>query len=457
MTTEPGPREPLIAEAGADRHRSLRNRNLTANIVFGLLGRVSSSAISLLLVPLLINFLGVDRYGVYMTITAVTGWIGIGTLGLGKGLNNAVIEAHSRGDEAAARRNIASLWAGLGALMLVTAVVLGTAFPFVPWASIFPSNLPESELKLTVLVTFSLTIVGLFLSPVFVIFSAYQNERKSTVFSVTRNATGLLAIGIAVALGTGMAGYALVAGLLATGVNVAAAGYLLFWDRPHLRPRRGDASLTLVKAVLVPSLTFFFIDLAAILAFQIDKFLVLQFTTAADVARFDLASRLFLLAFSVYQIVLGPLWPALGDALGRGDRPWARRLLRRTATLAATLMGMLTIGSLAFGDVALRIWTLRADSSPGWRVFLPLGLYFIARAVTDCHSVTLFALNRQREVLFSAVAHGILCLVLGIVLGRSYGMVGVAWSNALSFLATSAWWVPIRAWQALRDPPGSHV
>jgi O-antigen/teichoic acid export membrane protein len=438
-----------VAAAGdeGDPHREARNRKLTRNVAVGLAGRVANVLLALATVPLLLKLLGTEGYGIYVTITAAMAFIQLGIVGAGKGLVNTLVAAHARGDEVEARRTLWSFWAGLGAVALAMGALAAAAFPLVPWSAVFPAagGIAAGEISRTVGIAIAFTLVALVFSPVGYVLSAYQDERKSTVWTVIRNAATLAAVSLVWVTGPSMSRVALATGLATTGANLAAMGWLLARNKPFLRPRRGDVHWDHLSRSLGPTLTFFAIDVSALLAYQTDKLLILHFAGATAVAAFELASIPFLLAQSVFGVVLMPMWPALGDAVRRGDQSWARIALARLARWSTLGMAGFVLLAAAVGPEAIRLWTGSGDAAPGRALLVLVGTYYAVRTFTECHTIVLFSLDRQRELVPSIAANGVLTVALGIVLGRAYGILGVVVATVIALAVTQAVAVPRRA------------
>ena len=437
-----GPSEPSLRD-----HRVERNRRLSRNVRVGIAGRAANALLALATVPILIRLLGAERYGIYVTITVVLGWIQLGIFGTGKGLVNTLIGAHARGDEAEARRSLWSFWAGLAAVVGGVGLLAAAVFPFIPWTVVFPlpAGITERELSATIALSLVFTLLALALSPVTYVFSAYQDDHKATAFSVVRNGATLAALGAVFAAGASMPRVALAVGSANLAASLGGVVWLLARDKPFLRARAGDVRWDHLRRAVGPTLTFFTIDAAALLAYQADKLLILQFAGARAVAAFEMASIPFLLAQSVFGVVLQPMWPALGDAVRRGDESWARGALGRLARWST--LGMLGVTALAVaaGPAAIRIWAGTPEVVPARTLLALVGAYYVVRTFTECHTIVLFSLDRQREMVLAVIANGVLTVALGIALGRAYGLPGVALSNVLALTATQAIAVPMRA------------
>ena len=75
-----------------------RNRMLTTNILFSGILKIISLLTSLLIVPITINYLNNEVYGIWMTISSMLFWISTFDIGLGNGMRNYLTKAISEKD-----------------------------------------------------------------------------------------------------------------------------------------------------------------------------------------------------------------------------------------------------------------------------------------------------------------------------------------------------------------------
>ena len=421
------------------------------NVIAGGAGKFISGLLTFISVPLLLKILGRDGYGLFVSITAVAGWAGLGMFGIGKGLMNVLIESRTRDDVVHARRMVASLWLGLLIILGALALGLASIFSVVPWNAVFAINnaVLGHKVKTAVALTMASMLINLLLSPTSTIQSAYQEETKGASWAVIRSAANLAAILTAWRLGLHIVGVSLLTGVGSVAVSIAYVWWMFAVDKPFLMPRWGDPSVSFFFKVLPDSFSFFLIDIAAVLAFQFDKFVLLHYGGPGQVARFEVATRPFLLASMSLGLLLTPLWPAIGEAVHRGDPRWAKKVVLKVAYSSAALMAVLALVMVAAGGLIVRLWTGRTDVTPGALLFGMIGAYFVVKAWTDTQTVVLYGLGGQRRMLWVALIHGATTLVLSLVLGRLYGIYGVASASLLGFLLTASWYVTLQTKRTL--------
>ena len=91
-------------------------RSVKAKKQFGysFIVKAMSIAIGLAFVPLLLNVLDAERYGIWLTISSIITWFTFFDIGLGNGLRNKLAEAIATGKEELARVYVSTTYAILG-------------------------------------------------------------------------------------------------------------------------------------------------------------------------------------------------------------------------------------------------------------------------------------------------------------------------------------------------------
>ena len=67
----------------------LVKRHISLNFVY----KALAIGLSYLLVPLTINYLNIEQYGIWMTLLSIMSWVAFFDIGLGTGLRNKLAEA----------------------------------------------------------------------------------------------------------------------------------------------------------------------------------------------------------------------------------------------------------------------------------------------------------------------------------------------------------------------------
>src|ERR1700687_5870800 len=83
------------------------------NIIASFFIKGISISISLILVPLTINYINPSRYGIWLTLSSIVGWFSFFDIGLAHGLRNKFAEAKAKGDNESAQIYVSTTYAVL--------------------------------------------------------------------------------------------------------------------------------------------------------------------------------------------------------------------------------------------------------------------------------------------------------------------------------------------------------
>jgi len=93
------------------------------HIFFSLIIRGGSAVVGFIMVPLILNFLGSEQYGVWMTLWTIIAWFGVLDLGFGNGLRNNFTIAKANNDDREVKTFVSSAYIGVILLSLILVFV----------------------------------------------------------------------------------------------------------------------------------------------------------------------------------------------------------------------------------------------------------------------------------------------------------------------------------------------
>jgi O-antigen/teichoic acid export membrane protein len=289
----------------------------------------------LLIVPLTLGHLGVERYGLWMAMTGLLAVVGFADLGLGYGLVNSLARAEGLGDPLHARRAVSSAFFMLVVVAAALALTLLLLWNAIPWGAFFnarsPATAAEAGSAMAVLLTCFL--VGLPLSVVTHGFAGLQEGFRFSLYQGIGTLLSLAAILAAVKLQAGLP-WLVLASSGAPLLSGALGGWDLFYRRRgDLRPRLEHASFQGTLEIARLGGLFFVVQVAAAIGFQSDGLVLARMLGPESVSTYTITQKLFLQVPFVLGFFLTPLWPAYAEAVARRDLPWVRRTLRRSIAL----------------------------------------------------------------------------------------------------------------------------
>jgi len=418
----------------AEGRANERHRRVALTAAAAALAKVLSVGTTLISVPLTLHYLGVERFGMWMTISSLIAMLAFADFGIANGVLSSVADANGRDDSTAIGRFVASGFFLLVGIAAVLMVAFALAYPFVPWHKVFNVQTPlaraEAGPALAVFVAcFALAIP---LGVVQRVQMGLQQGFSASLWQCMGSMFALTGVLLAIYAQCGLPW--LVLALAGAPLLAAAANSLhfYFFARPDLRPRMSAAHWASVRKIAETGALFFVLQITVAVAFSSDSIVIAQMLGASAVAQYAVPEKLFGLISLALAMVLAPLWPAYGEALARGDGPWVRRTLARSFgisfLLAASLAAVLTLVAPSI----LRFWV-------GDSVVVPLML-MVALAIWKTieaagNAVAMFLNGAQIvrvQVIFASLT-AIFALGLKILLIPIFGIAGVVIATIVSY------------------------
>lgn len=431
----------------------IRARRVGLSSLAMALGRGSQIGVSLITLPLLLAHLGPERFGLLMTLVGFTSWFLL-DVGIGEGVKLRLIECFARDDRRMARVYVSTGLVGLVTFALVVGVAFACLWRVVPWASVFRAAPAEVEGALAVSVGLALAAI-----PLKILREIYTAEQRGYAHSLWSALGALLvlpAVALAVLWDAGLVGCVLALQgsiVLVTGISALR---LFGRDRRWLAPRLSLASREAWRDMAADSRMLLLLGLAMMVLNGTDVFVANHVLggEAAGVLAFSLR------AMFLFQIVVSflayPSWPAIGEAVARGEWDWAARTSRRLLLWALGL-GTLFAGVLALAGAPLvEVWSGARLSPP--RGLMPLlGLYVLLRVACAVLAILLRAYGRVRNQALACAAEALLHVVLCVAGAKGWGLVGIALGGCVALAATRAWALPLEYVHVLRSARGGRA
>lgn len=444
-------------DTGTEVGRSAeRHRRIVLSAAAGLAARLVSAAVSLLTVPLTIGYLGNERYGIWLTVSSVVAMTSFADLGIGNGLLTKVSEADGKGDQEDLRRFVSSGFFMLLAVASGLSLVTITVAPLVDWAHLLGVNttLARGEVRPVLLALALNYYLAMPFTVVQRVQLGLQAGYASALWTMAGSILTLVGIVIATFLKAGLVPLVLV--LSGTPTIITLVNFAWYFGRecPGARPQFSAFDRSRAGELLRTGGMFVVLQLAISLAYISDNVVVARTLGASAVPMLAVPSRLFLLVMLPCSLIVGPLWPAYGEAHARGDSAWAGRTLRRSITASVVVAAAGGLLLLFTGSFLVRAWT-RGAVSTGLAVLLPLAIWTCFSAWGQATAAFLNGTGQIRAQAFAAVFMASAAFGLKWLLVVPLGPGGVVWATVMAyfvftFLPLS--WVIRKALRRLEAP-----
>jgi O-antigen/teichoic acid export membrane protein len=408
------------------------------NIVKSVLLKGGSLVISLILMPLTINYVNPTQYGIWLTLSSVIAWAAFFDIGMGNGLKNKLAAAIALGDMQRARGYVTTTYFMLVVITIFMFVVFYFINPLINWSRIL--NIQHSaypDIARLVLIVFSFFCVQFVIQLINTVLMANQEPAKCAVLNVIGQLLMLLTIVILIRIKQGSL-VDLIVVMAGIPVLVMAIGSIWFYKGTYktMAPQLSSLNFKYARDLLFTGSAFFFIQIGALVLYETDNIVVTQLFGPSEVTTFNAAFKLFSIILLFFLIIITPFWSAFTEAYVKNDLDWIK----------ASLMNIKKIWIvLSFGTVLLlimspwiyRVWLGKNVSVP-FSLSVSMCVYTIASIWQTIHVHLLNGVGKVRLQLYLISVSAIINIPMAILLGRAFGLAGVTMANTILFIVMGA-------------------
>lgn len=412
-----------------------RTRKAQLNTVLGLVIKGGGMLISLLLVPMTIDYLSKETYGTWLTISSIVTMLTFLDIGIGNGLRNKFSEAVANQDTMLARAYVSTAYTIFGAIQLVFICLFSVIVWYVPWQQIFNTRIDIGQLQLVVLLTVIAMSVKLVLDILSYILFALQESSRVGLMTFLSNALILVFTYILTHFIKGDLVYLAVATAASPILVSLISGILLYRDRLKIyRPTFQLVNFKYAKSLMSLGYKFFIIQMAVVVVFYTDNLIITQLFGPTEVTTYNVAFRYFNAINTLFAIAIGPYWSAFTEASVKNDTAW----MRKTYTYLQRLWLGLVVAVVVMIFAAKSMYSLWI----GTRVTIPpilnicMGIFIIISCWNSITVALVNGLGKVRLQLYYALVAAIINVPLAIFFGRmlNIGSAGVILATSTSLL-----------------------
>lgn len=414
-----------------------RSRMLGKNVIASFILKAISILCSLVIVPLTLNYLKGDIYGIWLTMTSILFWFSYFDIGLGNGMRNYLSQAISNHDLKLGRAYISTTLALLLGIVLLITIFIIIALPFINWnTALNTSALTNSDLRNILIVAIFFTLITFILKNIGVIFMSLQKFAMNDFLVVSGNVLSLFLIFLLTKFTSGNLLYATLAFTVSPVLVFGISSVPVFKKYSELKPSIHAIDMNLSKNIIGKGLSFFFIQITSCLViYGSSNVFIAQYCGTSQVTVYNIAYKYFNLLVMAYTIMISPLWNAYTDAYEKKEMLWIKKSFYWSVKICLLLC--------CFGLVMLVIsnWFYHVWIGDAVKVSLPISvgvlIYVCFYNLNNCATSLLNGLNMIRVQLFTSIFVTLLYFVIVHYLGTHYGTVGISLSMGLCYALMS--------------------
>lgn len=337
---------------------SERSRLALKNIILSLGLKGWNIIVSIVMIPMTINYLDPTQYGIWLTISSIVTWAQFFDLGLANGFKNKFAEAKAKGDIQLAREYVSTTYCTLA---IITTVIMGVICLLnlgINWSDFLNVS---AEYQPILQKVFAILIIIFCMNMVANVFNklaeADQRPAIASVIGSIGQILSLLSIfiltkvssGSLIKLATYVSSIPLVTMIVASMILFRFSSYKTY--RPSIKLFRPK----LIKSILNLGIQFFLIYLCILVVFQLMNIILTREVGPIAVTEYQVAHRYFSVLYMISVIVVTPMWAAFTDAYTREDYGWMKSTIQKLEKFLL-LMGVTLVICCLLSPWVFHIW-----------------------------------------------------------------------------------------------------
>jgi O-antigen/teichoic acid export membrane protein len=346
-----------------------RGSKAIREVLYSILIQGFSVITGFLYVPLLLDYLTQEKYGIWLTLTSILGWFSFLDLGMGNGLRNKLTVALATGDYGLGKKLVSTTYALLICIFCVVLFVFHLSNFFLNWNSILNTKtIDNSELYILTSIVFTFFILRFIFQIISVVYLADQKPSSVKMIETSGSVFSFLIVLI-------LTRVTLKGDLILLGTIISVIPVILFFvvtlvafnaRYKKLKPSVKDIDFKVSKGILNLGTQFFFMQISFIIVFTTSNIFIAQFYGPEEVTVYNIAFKYFQIPIMIFSIFMSPLWSAVTDAYAKSDFAWLKKTLKYSNILTA-LFSVGVIFMVLISNWVYKIWI-------GDKVLIPIGL-----------------------------------------------------------------------------------
>lgn len=419
-----------IVNKGQDRSVKAKKNIIASFFIKGL-----SIAISLILVPITINYINPSRYGIWLTLSSIVGWFSFFDIGLTQGLRNKFAEAKAKSEDNLAQIYVSTTYAILAIIFIIVWISFLVANHFLNWAHILNiSESMQSEISVLAVIIFSYFCLQFVLRIITTLIIADQQPAKSSLIDVLGQILSLIFISILVKTTEGSL-IKLGLALCLSPVLVLIGANLFFFRRTfkNFRPSFSKVKFSYAKGLFNLGIIFFIIQVAGVIQFETANIIIARSFGTADVTSYNIVYKYFGTLNMVFVIFLVPFWSASTEAYLKKDIQWIKNAIKKYNKLNL-LLAVVGCIMLIFSEEVYRLWLGKGTVVIGFKLSLWGFIFVNISMFGGKYNSFLNGINALRIQFLSSLISPLIFVGIALLLIK-YFQIGV---HALFIAAISA-------------------
>lgn len=405
----------------------------------GWLGRGLQVAAQLIAVRILTDSLGTRGYGAFAVLASLAGWLALSDFSIAISLQNHISERRASDRESEDIVFTATLLSlAAAAIAAILLLLLG------PWlAALLLGDLDATSPGNGTLAFYAMALPGIGTALGGVVYKIWFAQHRGYLSNLLPAAGTVIGTAAVWLVRGGDPEARLIWSILVYYAPLALLPMTaLAWTAFRARQHRFRHDL--VAPLLHRAARFWIFGVLAAGVLQVDYIIMAQMLPPRDIVVYNVASKIFLLVFFVYNALLLALWPVCSEAIARGEWTKIFALVRRYVTLGIAFVLVSGVGVAIVNGYLVRLIAPSLGQPLPTIVIVLLTAYTAVRIWTDTFAMIVQSMNDLTILWITVPIQSMLSIGLQTLGAKLYGLPGLIVGLTACFVLTVGWILPLR-------------
>ena len=400
-----------------------RSVRIKKNILLIFLLKIPAVVIDFYVLRLILDYLEPLKYGIWITLVSLVGWLSFSDFGIATGLRNRLAESLAKSELDKARRYVSTSYILMTILSLLIVFVFAAVNQFVNWEWIL--NAPkEMYLELNQLAFWMVFFSAFYLVTglIRVILKATQVPSASTAIELITSIFSLVAVWIL--LNTTSNSIILLGfwhSLLIAVSPLIITGFFFTIFYPELFPSFKCFDLNCIRDVLNLGSRFFVIQICSLIIFTTDSLIITHMLGPEFVTTYMIVFKYFHILTTGFAMISVPFWSAFTEAYVKKDFLWIRRAIYSKIMILLPLILIATIMLFTGRFLIEEIW-LGRELGIDFTLLVMMAVYVFVSAWNRIFSWFLSGVGVLSVNLYTMIIGAIINIPLSIILIENFSI-----------------------------------
>lgn len=396
--------------------------------IINMLIKPISMLISIVYTPLLLAFLGDEKYGLWATILSIINWINYFDVGIGNGLRNLLSKEIAEENYDEARKSVSTAYMILSMIALGVYFVLVLSVIFLNWNTIFSTTI---EIRPTLTISFTFICLNFVLALSNILFHALQQSEKVSIRGCLVQVINLIVLFF---LSQKISGSLVIISILfgsSTMIVYLFNTIRIFKTNKYLKPSTQYFDKQKIKQISNVGIKFFAIQIFCLMLFTVDNLIITHYFGAEILTPFSIANKVFNTAYTLFAAFMVPYWSRSAVAFAKNDYQWIRSSIIRTSLFLA----LFTVGYILLQIIfkPLTFFWLHRELEYQSGIVPTMCIFYILHSISTLETSFINGSGKIDTQLWVFAIIGTLNIPLSIYMGvyMNMGTVGVRLATTL--------------------------